>query len=124
MRIYCDGYAASIEGVGVHSRLTSGVDYNRSKIVFATAGLAARWYASQGISMWQYYDGVMFDEINHMALDPEYASLWESARLEAEQRDFLVSWMAGILKAINLHCFIQYHRLQSAAFGGVANTFS
>ena len=76
--------------VWVLSQCSSGVDYDRSKIVFATAGLAARWYASQGYYMWHNYGGVLFDEIDQMAMDPEYASLWESAREEAKKRKFRV----------------------------------
>ena len=67
-----------------------GKRWRASRIVFATAGLANRWYASEGSMMWHSYSGVMFDEIDQMERDPGYAQLWESARQEAAKRKFLL----------------------------------
>ena len=61
-------------------------DYDRSQIVFASTGLAARWYATQGEHMWNTYGAVVFDEIDQMSKDPGYALLWESASKEHLRR--------------------------------------
>ena len=71
-------------------RKGGGAPWEQSWIVFATAGLAARWYASEGGRLWSPYSGVMFDEIDQMERCPEYAQLWESARQEAATRSLLV----------------------------------
>ena len=40
--------------------------------------------------MWRGVSAVIFDEIDQMAVDPGYASLWDSARQVAEARHLLV----------------------------------
>jgi hypothetical protein len=40
--------------------------------------------------MWRGVTAVIFDEIDQMAVDPGYASLWDSARQVAEARRLLV----------------------------------
>ena len=40
--------------------------------------------------MWRGVTAVIFDEIDQMAVDPGYASLWDSARQVAEARHLLV----------------------------------
>ena len=40
--------------------------------------------------MWSGFTAVIFDEIDQMAVDPGYASLWDSARQVAEARHLLV----------------------------------
>ena len=40
--------------------------------------------------MWSGFTAVIFDEIDQMAVDPGYASLWDSARQVAEARPLLV----------------------------------
>ena len=67
-----------------------GQPWHCSRIVFATSGLASRWYASQGGGLWRPFSGVLFDEVNQMERDPGYAQLWESARQEAAERKLLV----------------------------------
>ena len=109
--------------VWVLSQCSSGVDYDRSKIVFATAGLAARWYASKGYYMWHNYGGVLFDEIDQMAMDPEYATLWESARQEATRRKLLVSWSADILLSLKNRFVLSNTIEQSSSYGGLTIIF-
>ena len=46
---------------------------------------------SYGEDMWNGFTAVIFDEIDQMALEPEYAMLWESARQVAQERYFLVT---------------------------------
>ena len=77
-----------------HNQFSSGLFFDRSDIVFVTAGLAARWYASDGKAMWDNYAAVIFDEIDQMASEPEYAILWESAREVASERYLLVTLSA------------------------------
>ena len=57
-----------------------GVPWWRAKIVFATAGLARQWYASEGADFLRGYGGVFFDEVGDAERDPEYALLWQVAR--------------------------------------------
>ena len=45
---------------------------------------------SYGEDMWSGFTAVIFDEIDQMAVDPGYASLWDSARQVAEARHLLV----------------------------------
>ena len=45
---------------------------------------------SYGEDMWNGFTAVIFDEIDQMAGDPGYASLWDSARQVAEARPLLV----------------------------------
>jgi hypothetical protein len=40
--------------------------------------------------MWSGFTAVIFDEIDQMAGDPGYASLWDSARQVAEKRPLLL----------------------------------
>ena len=64
----------------------NGMEFDRSQIVFASTGLAAKWYATYGAKIWNHYEAVVFDEIDQMSKDPEYALLWESASKEHVRR--------------------------------------
>ena len=67
-----------------------GVHISKAKIVIATAGLTARWYASSGENFARHYRSVFFDELVEMELDPEYALLFEAALRVRQKRRFVV----------------------------------
>ena len=62
-------------------------------VMFTTCGLAFQWYAERGASYlfgWPV-TGVLFDEIDRMEGDPNYALLWEAARATQENHpDFFI----------------------------------
>ena len=45
-------------------------DKRKARVVFATTGLVQQWYASHGMGLFWYYDGIFFDEIDRMVTDP------------------------------------------------------
>ena len=58
-----------------------------AKIVFVTDGLLLRWYAARGAEAFYSYDGIFFDEMDQMEMNPEYALLWEVAvKVSSRQR--------------------------------------
>ena len=67
-----------------------GVHISKAKIVIATAGLTARWYASLGEDFAWRYKGVFFDELGEMELDPEYALVFDVALRVRQKRWFVV----------------------------------
>ena len=68
--------------------LSGGEKWNDSTIVFTTFGLAVRWYGDRGKYWLDEYGGILFDEMDQMEKNPEYASLWEFARIEKQRRPF------------------------------------
>ena len=59
--------------------LSGGVHFDDAQIVVITAGLAARWYASNGTLFAETFQAVFFDELGEMEVDPAYAVLFEVA---------------------------------------------
>ena len=47
--------------------------------VYASIGLAIRWYASEGTKCFDQWGGVFFDELHEAESDLEYSLLWEAA---------------------------------------------
>ena len=79
-------YAKAPSCYRMGGRRAGGISMNHAKIVFATAGLAFRWYASEGPAFLRWYGGVFFDEVGDMERDPEYALLWDVARHVSQGR--------------------------------------
>ena len=71
-------------------RSKGGDAFVDSSIVFATVGLAAKWYATEGGEFLRHYDGVFCDEVGSIESDGQYALLWEVLRCESQQRWFLI----------------------------------
>ena len=65
-----------------------GVPLDRAWIVFATAGLAFQWYASEGTGFLRRYGCVFFDEVADAERSPEYAILWEVAHRISQTRSY------------------------------------
>ena len=72
-----------------------GVRLRSAKIVFATAGLAVKWYASDGCEFLEWYGGVFFDEVADAERDPEYSLLWTVAHRVSRRRDHSLKLVAG-----------------------------
>ena len=47
--------------------------------VYASMGLATRWFATEGIWCFRKWGGVLFDELHEAETDMEYSLLWEAA---------------------------------------------
>ena len=67
-----------------------GAPRRSARIMFTTAGLASRWYASGGMYFLERYAGIIFDEMDRMEEDPEFALLWEVALNIQRRRWFLI----------------------------------
>ena len=61
-----------------------------SKIVFATVGIAAKWYACHGAKYFDEFGGVICDEMHKMESDVRYALLWELFLNIRQHRDFVL----------------------------------
>ena len=61
-----------------------------SKIVFATVGIAAKWYACHGAEYFDEFGGVICDEMHKMESDVRYALLWELFLNIRQHRDFVL----------------------------------
>ena len=68
-----------------------GASWHRAHIMFTTAGLAFRWYASEGTWFLEKYMGILFDEMDQMEESLEFALLWEIALKTQSRRRFLVA---------------------------------
>ena len=62
-----------------------------AKIVFVTDGLFLRWYAARGAQAFYSYDGIFFDELDPLEINPEYALLWEVAVKVNSRRTLRIS---------------------------------
>ena len=71
-------------------RRQGGDRFSESRVVFATVGLVAKWYASGGSRDFRVYDGVFCDEMHLMESDPRYALLWELFMDISKTRQFLI----------------------------------
>jgi HrpA-like RNA helicase len=92
-----------------------GAHIDDAKIFITTAGLAARWYASNGEQFLGRYKAVFFDELSQMEHDPMYALLWEVALQQRRTRRLVVVGAGATLSqclkdrlddlgAVWLHC--------------------
>ena len=66
--------------------LREGELNEKCRIVFATVGMVAKWYASYGVEVFRNYAGVFMDEVNEVINDAQYAMLFECARKERHSR--------------------------------------
>ena len=86
---------------GCHSRYrlggkkVGGVPEREAKIVFTTAGLASKWYASKGERFLNGFTGILFDEMDRMEENPEFALLWEIALQIQSGRWFLIAGVSA-----------------------------
>ena len=62
-----------------------------ANIVFVAGGLLLRWYAARGAEALYSYDGIFFDEMDQMEMNPEYALLWEVAVKVSSRRTLRIS---------------------------------
>ena len=53
--------------------------------------------------MWRRFTAVIFDEIDQMAVDPGYASLWDSARQVADTRLLLLIGASATYSSAMIH---------------------
>ena len=67
-----------------------------AKIVFATDGLLLRWYAARGADAFYSYDGIFFDEMDQMEMNPEYALLWGVAVKVSSRQTLRISGASAI----------------------------
>ena len=72
-----------------------GVPFEKAHIVFATAGLAFQWYASEGTRFLDCYGCVFFDEVADAERSPEYALLWEVATHVSQRRSYTLKLAAA-----------------------------
>ena len=76
-------------------RRKGGDRLRSAKIVFATTGLALKWYASDGAEFLSWYGGVFFDEVADAERDPEYGLLWTVSHRVSQSRDYSLKLVVG-----------------------------
>ena len=92
-------------------RSNGGDAFVDSSIVFATVGLAAKWYATEGGEFLRHYDGVFCDEVCSIESDGQYAPLCEVLRCESQQRWFLI---VGVSATISFTMAQELHKIDAA----------
>jgi hypothetical protein len=66
--------------------IQDGVPWHTASVIFATVGLASRWYANEGLSAFDDFGAVLLDEFGAVERNIEYSFLFEVMRKIQAQR--------------------------------------
>jgi hypothetical protein len=72
-----------------------GCEIQHARVVCATVGVVVRCYGTGGSKFLKEFDGVIFEEMDKMTVDPQYAMLWDVIDEIAKEKCFFESGSIG-----------------------------